>query len=46
MYIFMILYLYVYVLGQLFTMLCIGKCVGCLIMCGGGMGYSNGGGDG
>ena len=40
----MILYLSLYVPGRSFSMVCIGKCVGSLRMCGGGLGCSKGGG--
>ena len=38
---FVILYLFVYAHGRSFLMLCIGKCVGSLIMYEGGFGCSN-----
>ena len=41
MYFFVILYLFVYVYGRSFLMICIGKCVGSLNMYGGGFGCSS-----
>lgn len=43
-YLFVMLYLYLYVLGRLFSMVCIGQCVGSLRMYGGGLGCSKDGG--
>ena len=43
---FVILYLSLYVLGRLLSMMCIGKFVGSFKMCRGGFRYSSGGGGG